>query len=639
MVIITPSSGHGKDFPRQGGVEVIIWSLTIGYNMEQYKRLIKFVLPHIWVLVLAGLCMVASSAFSGISMGMIIPLVDNIIAGKKIVLPKGVYIPGFLKSIVDYINAMAPMDLLNKMILVVMFLWLLKTFFEFCQSYFMNDVAQRVIRDVKDKIYKKLLTFSLDYYSRNATGKLMSRITYDSAVIRDAISTGLTDMILQPIQLVIYFAMVVGIKVYFSIPWSLLFAGVVLFPLVVYPVAKIGKRLKSISRQSQDKMADITTTLHETISGIRVVKAFSMEDYECKKFEDQNQSFYRLAMKSIKRMTVISPITEFVGMACIAIILWLAAKNIVNGTLSAGAFITFLASVLSMMRPIKRLTNVYSINQQALAAADRIFDVLDTRPSVTEKPKAIVIPKVSRTVAFKSVSFGYDQKEILKNISLEVSVGEIVAFVGPSGAGKTTLLNLIPRFYDPKSGSITVDGVDIKDATLKSLRGQIGIVTQETILFNDTVANNIAYGSKDMKMEDVIKAAKIANAHAFISAMPQGYDTIVGEKGFRLSGGEKQRLAIARAVYKDPPILILDEATSQLDTQSEILVQEAIDRMMKGRTVFVIAHRLSTIKHANRIYVIDNGGIAELGSHEQLIQKSGLYKRLYDMQFRDSVIR
>jgi subfamily B ATP-binding cassette protein MsbA len=608
-------------------------------QFTQYKRLIRFVLPHAWVLALAGLCMVATSAFSGVSMGMIIPLVDNIIAGKKMIIPAGVPTPQLLKNIIETINAMAPMDLLNSMIIVVLSLWLLKTFFEFCQSYFMNDVSQRVIRDVKNTIYKKLLTFSLDYYSRNATGKLMSRITYDSAVIRDSISTGLTDLLYQPIQLVVYFVLLVAVKVYFSIPWTLLLAGVILFPLVVYPVAKIGKRLKSISRQSQDKMADITTTLHETISGIRVVKAFSMEDYEVNKFNSQNQQFYRLAMKSVKRMTVISPITEFVGMVCIAIILWLAGKSIVNGTLSAGAFITFLASVLSMMRPIKRLTNVYSINQQAMAAADRIFEVLDTAPSVAERPQASVLPKVKRSIALNDVHFGYDQKEILKGVSLEVSVGEIVAFVGPSGTGKTTLVNLVPRFYDPTKGSITVDGVDIRGCTLKSLREQIGIVTQETILFNDTVANNIAYGSKDMKVEDVIKAAKIANAHSFISAMPQGYDTIVGEKGFRLSGGEKQRLAIARAVYKDPPILILDEATSQLDTQSEILVQEAIDRMMKGRTVFAIAHRLSTIKHANRIYVLDNGHVAELGSHDELIQKGGLYKRLYDLQFRDSVLR
>jgi subfamily B ATP-binding cassette protein MsbA len=337
-------------------------------------------------------------------------------------------------------------------------------------------------------------------------------------------------------------------------------------------------------------------------------------------------------------MTVVSPLTEFVGVMCVAIILWIAGKDILSGALSAGAFITFLASLLSLMRPIKRLTNVYSINQQALAAATRIFEVLDTKPSVSERPNAVELPRIRTGVRFKDVYFKYEDKDILKDINLEVRVGDIVAFVGPSGAGKTTLVNLVPRFYDVTKGSITIDGVDIRDCMLKSLMGQIGIVTQETILFNDTVRSNIAYGSKDHTMDDVIKAARIANAHDFIMQLPKGYNTIIGERGFRLSGGEKQRLAIARAVFKDPPILILDEATSQLDTESEVLVQEAIDRMMKGRTVFVIAHRLSTIKHANVIYVLDEGRIVEAGSHEGLVQKSGLYKRLYDMQFRDNVL-
>jgi len=321
-------------------------------------------------------------------------------------------------------------------------------------------------------------------------------------------------------------------------------------------------------------------------------------------------------------------------MLCVAVILWIVGKDILSDKLSAGAFITFLVCLLSLMRPIKRLTNVYSINQQALAAADRIFDVLDTQPSVSENTDAVELPKITRQIKFDRVSFNYGEREILKDINIEVQVGEIAAFVGPSGVGKTTLVNLIPRFYDVTSGRITVDGVDVRDCTLRSLMEQIGIVTQETIIFNDTVAANIAYGSRGSDKERIVKAAHIANAHDFIMKLPKGYETIIGERGFRLSGGEKQRLAIARAVFKDPPILILDEATSQLDTGSEVLVQEAIDRMMKGRTVFVIAHRLSTIKHASRIYVMDQGRIVETGLHDDLIHKSGLYKRLYDMQFK-----
>jgi len=607
--------------------------------MRIYARIVRFVIPHIWVLTLSGICMIASSAFNGVSIGMIIPLVDNIITGKKIIIPHGIVLPQAVKNIVDATNAMSPMDLLNRMTILVLVLWLLKNFFEFCQTYFMNDVSQRVIRDVKNIIYEKLLTLSMDFYSKNPTGKLMSRVTYDSAIIRDSISTGLTDLLYQPIQLLIYLVLLLTIKIYFSISWMLVFISIVLFPLVIYPVARIGKRLKSISRQSQEKMADITTTLHETISGIRVVKAFSMEGYEAEKFAKQNAQFYKLMMKSVKRMVVVSPITEFIGMLCIAVILWIAGKEILSGSLSAGAFITFLASLLSLMRPIKRLTNVYSINQQALAAGVRIFEILDSQPTVGEKPGAIEIPKIKEGLKFKNVYFRYEDKDILKGVNLDVKVGDIVAFVGPSGVGKTTLVNLIPRFYDVTGGMVLIDGKDIRDCTLKSLRGQIGIVTQETILFNDTVAANISYGSRGHTMEDIIRAAEIANAHQFIMKMPKGYETVIGERGFRLSGGEKQRLAIARAVFKDPPILILDEATSQLDTESEILVQEAIDRMMKGRTVFVIAHRLSTIKHANVIYVLDSGHIVETGSHDMLIQKSGLYKRLYDMQFRDSMLR
>jgi len=603
----------------------------MGY-FSQYRRLIRFVFPHAWVLAMAGVCMVAGSALSGVSIGMIIPLVDNIIAGKKIAVPSGIPLPSFIQALIDKANAMSPMELLNSMIIIVMVLWLLKNVFEFFQSYLMNDVSQRVVRDVKNIIYKKLLTLSMDFYATNSTGKLMSRVTYDAAVIRDSISTGLTDLIYQPVQLVVYIAMLIAIKVYFSIPLSLILISLFLFSLVVYPVVKIGKRLKSISRQTQEKIGDITTTLHETISGVRVVKAFSMEAYEAKKFENQNQYFYKLSMKAIKRMAVVSPITEFVGMLCIAIILWIAGKNIVSGELSAGAFITFLASMLSLMRPIKRLTNVYSINQQAMAAADRIFDVLDTTPTVSEKKDAIELPKISKSVKLKDVHFGYDDKEVLKGINIDTRVGDVIAFVGSSGAGKTTILNLIPRFYDPNKGRILVDGTDIKEVTFRSLRYQIGIVTQETILFNDSIKNNILYGKPDVSMQEVEEAARQAHAHDFISCLPSGYDTIIGDRGVKLSGGERQRLAIARALLKNPPILILDEATSQLDTESERLVQEALNRLIFGRTVFVIAHRLSTVKNANMILVLDKGRIVEQGNHQQLLALGGLYQRLYQMQ-------
>ncbi len=607
--------------------------------MSDYRRLIKFVLPHVWVLALASACMVVATAFSGVSMGAIIPLVDNIIRGKKVVLNTTFPIPAFLGAIVDRINSMPPMVLLNKMVIIVLCLWLLRNFFEFCRTYCMNDVSQRVIRDIKNIIYQKILTLSMDFYSKNPTGKLVSRITHDAGIVRDSISTGLTDLLYQPIQLMVYIWILIMVKILFSISWLLVVASLVLFPLVIYPVVVIGRRLKVISRRSQEQMAGISTTLYETISGIRVVKAFSMENYESDRFTRQNSQLYKLAMKSIKRMVVVSPITEFVGLFCIAIVLWIAGKQILSGELSCGAFMMFLAALLSLMKPIKRLSNVYSVNQQALAAARRIFEILDTESNIIEKPRARELKRFSDKISFDGVYFRYDDKDVLKDINLDVKAGEIVAFVGSSGVGKTSLVNLVPRFYDVTKGSVKIDGVDIRDVTLISLRAQVGIVTQDTILFNDTVASNIAYGKPSPQKDDIIRAAKIANAHSFIMNMPQGYDTVIGERGFRLSGGEKQRIAIARAVFKDPPILILDEATSQLDTESEILVQEAINKLMRGRTVLVIAHRLSTITHANKIFVLDEGRVAEVGSHEDLVASGGLYKRLYNLQFREGILR
>jgi subfamily B ATP-binding cassette protein MsbA len=342
-------------------------------------------------------------------------------------------------------------------------------------------------------------------------------------------------------------------------------------------------------------------------------------------------------MKSVKRVEITSPMSECATIICIPLIAVVAGREIVGGALSAGAFAAFVTALMLMARPLKRLAKVYTVLQTALAAGNRIFEVLDEEPTVMEKPGAKVFPSLRENISFENITFKYDDIEVLKDISLEVEKGEIVALVGPSGVGKTTLVNLIPRFYDPTRGSIKIDDIDIRDVTLKSLRDQIGIVTQETILFNDTVNANIGYGrAKELNRDDIIRAAKIANAHDFIVKMPDGYDTIIGERGFRLSGGEKQRLAIARAVFKNPPILILDEATSQLDTESEMLVQKAIDRLMEGRTVFAIAHRLSTVKNATKILVLDEGRIIEVGTHDELMDRSGLYRKLYELQLREA---
>ncbi len=607
--------------------------------MKEYLRLLQFLKPHVSILIIAVVFMVMFGVFEKASLGTAIPFVDNIISGKEIVMPGRDYAPGLLVNLVDRINYFGrtePLRLFYWILGTLGALLLLREATSYCKNYFMRDLGERVLRDIKNAIYKKFLSLSLDFYALHPTGNLVSRITYDAILVRDSITTGLMDLFDQPIQIGVGLMLIASVKLWFDIPWILIILSIGVLPAILYPVRRLGKRLKKLSKQTQEKMGDINTTLYETISGIRIVKGFSMEPYEYQRFKGHNNRFYRLNMKSVKRMEVISPMSECAIIICVGMVALIAGRNIVMDNLSAGAFTVFIGALMLMAKPMKRLAKVYGILQTAMAASNRIFEVLDTVPSVEEKPGAPPLPVFSEKVEFDSVEFGYGDKSVLREITFTASKGDIIAFVGPSGVGKTTLVNLLPRFYDPRHGCIRIDGHDIREANLSSLRAQIGIVTQETVFFNDTVLANIAYGRHaHADRNAVIGAAKIANAHDFITKMPKGYDTVVGERGFNLSGGEKQRLAIARAVFKNPPILILDEATSQLDTESEMLVQQAIDSLMKGRTVFAIAHRLSTITHATRIFVLNEGRIIEQGRHEDLLEKSGHYKRLYEMQFRD----
>ncbi|MDD4957360.1 MAG: ABC transporter ATP-binding protein [Candidatus Omnitrophica bacterium] len=603
--------------------------------MKNYLRFIKLILPHSGVFAAAVVCMMLSTIFSASPLGLIIPMVDKIISGREITIPSGIKAPQMLTDLVSRVNAMDNLELLNVLSLLVVIFFILKGIFLFLQSYLMTDVGQRVIREVKNMIYEKLQELSMDFYNRNPTGQLMSRITYDAGIIRDAISTGLADTFYQPIQIVVYTVLLIGIKLFFGIPWSIILVSLIIFPLILYPVVLIGKKLRKISKRSQEKIGDINNMLLETISGVKLVQSFGMEDYELGRFRDENHSFYKLNMKSEKRIKIVSPLTEAMGVLCVAVIIWMAGKSIVTGVLSAGVFTAFLGAVFSLMKPVKRLSNVYGINQQALAATERIFEILDEPVTIQDPVNAVELESFSGEIEFKGVSFKYDEKkeEVLKDIDLTIKKGEIVALVGPSGGGKSTLVNLIPRFYDPNGGTIKIDGHALRTVSLASLRSKIGLVTQETLLFNDTVKANISYGHEEIDEEQLVKVAKAANAHMFIKDFPEGYDTIIGERGLKISGGQRQRIAIARAIYKNPPILIFDEATSQLDTESEQLVQEAINNLMKGRTVIVIAHRLSTVKHADKIIVIDRGRITDSGKHEDLIARSALYKKLYEMQF------
>jgi ATP-binding cassette, subfamily B, bacterial MsbA len=603
--------------------------------MKTYIRLIRYVKAHLWVLGLAAVFMILSSVLQPISLGGFIPFIDKVMMGQDISLP-GEHVPEFIQNAVTRLNSIPRMRLLGMFIIFYVIMFVLRSIFIYCQQFLMREVSQRVVRDIRNILYEKLLRLSMNFYSHARTGTLVSRITYDTTIIQDAVAEGVTDLIWQSLQFLFSLGMVIAIAVFFRIDIRFIFIALVVMPVIVFPLIHIGKRLRQLSKKTQEFMAGLNNVLYESVSGIRVVKGYSMEEYETKKFREQNEYFKKMIMKANKRTLAVSPLTELVTMVSAMVILWLGGQQVIEGNITIGTLAVFSLSVLSLSKPINRLSRVHNVNQQALAAASRIFDTLDEKIAIEDKQDASILPPIKKDIVFNKVCFAYSGtgKDVLSEVSFQAEVGEVVAFVGPSGAGKTTLVSLISRFYDPTKGSVAIDGYDIKDIKLQSLIQQIGIVTQDTILFNDTVAANIAYGKQDSELSQIEHAARTANAHDFIMKMPEGYNTVIGEKGFKLSGGEKQRLAIARAIFKNPPILIFDEATSQLDSESEKLVQEAIDRLMQGRTVFVIAHRLSTIKHADIIIVMENGRIVDKGRHDELIsKKTGLYSKLYTMQF------
>jgi subfamily B ATP-binding cassette protein MsbA len=621
--------------------------------MRLYLRLLAFLRPHVRLLTLSIICMTIFAAFSGGTIALIVPFSRIIFQGGNIENPAALAQPaptaesitpseepgwleslqeGFKEEVYPAIRGRDPVETLGRFCLLILFVFVLKNIFWYAQSYLIVKVEQGVIRDIRNTLYLHYLELPVEYYNEARSGTLLSRITNDVSLVRGAIANGFAQAIRQTLLVIAYLAAVLTAN------WKLFLITLLVAPPSLYLIGNIGRRLRRYSTRSQERMGDLTGALQETITGVRVIKGFNLERLMGDRFRRVNQAYTNAMIRMTRTGSLAPPLTEILGATVGIVILYIGGRDIVRGTgMDAGRFLMFLVAIFALMQPIRTLSQVNIQIQEGLAAAARIFNVLDTKPSLSEKPDAIAMPAEIREIRFDDVSFSYvPGRPVLASVSFVAPAGSMVAVVGPSGAGKTTLVDMIPRFYDPLSGSIRLNGIDLRDLSLSGLRSAIGLVTQETILFDDTVEANIALGRPGAGRDEIESAARAANADGFIREMPEGYGTQIGDRGVKLSGGQRQRLAIARAILKNPPILIFDEATSSLDSESEALVQEALDRLVRNRTTFVIAHRLSTVRRADRILVIENGRISDAGSHEELFARGGTYRRLHEMQFRDS---
>ena len=569
--------------------------------MDIYKRLLIFVKPYWTRIAIAVVCMILLSGINALIAYMVKPAIDEIFLKKD----------STMLAVIPFALILA---------------FLLKGSFDYGQEYLMGYVGNRVVTDIRDALYRHTQHLSLAFFHQITTGMLMSRIANDIGVLQRSVSDSIAKVMMNCF-------LIIGLTgVAFYQNWRLACVCFLILPWVMIPITRFGKKSKRYSRRSQEKIGHISTFLTETISGNRIVKAFCMENYENARFADENNRLFRIKIKTLKVSALSSPVIQSVGGLMAAATIYYGGSGVISGDITTGQFFSFIAALGMLYKPVQSMNKVNQQIQEGMAAAVRVFAIFDTVPDIADAPGATPMPLIQEALEFKAVSFRYEEKPVLRDVSFRVNAGKTVAIVGSSGAGKTTIANLILRFYDVVSGGVFIDGVDIRERTIKSVRDQMAIVTQDTILFNDTVLNNIAYGSRDKTEQQIIEAARAAFAHDFIEHLPQGYQTIIGEQGARLSGGQRQKIAIARAILKGAPILILDEATSSLDSRSEKELQRALENLMQGKTTIMIAHRLSTVRNAHRIIVMSDGTIAEEGSHEELLQHKGIYYSMYTIQ-------
>ncbi|MGA8868691.1 MAG: ABC transporter ATP-binding protein [Candidatus Sulfotelmatobacter sp.] len=604
--------------------------------MRQLTRLVRYALPYWWQVVSSVVLMAAVGALDAFKYLLIRPVFDRVLnpsTGSKDIQ---LFVTPFAHHPV-YLQQLVPSRFTNAWTIVAFALvasTVLKGICDYSGTYLVNHAGFGMITDLRDDLYNAILRRSAAFFSKHTTGTLLSTIVSDVERVQYAMSTVLSELLQQFFTFLSVAAVVIFLGG--NLAWILL----LFVPVIIYSSRKIGSRVRYTTRQGQDNLAEVQNILHETITGNRMVKAFNTENWEISRFRGAARRLFRANLRSVAASAISSPLMDVFGVIGIAMLLLLGRDRIAHGQMTPGVFVAFITAVFSLYNPVRKFAVFNNNFQQALGASSEIFKFMDIEDDVREKPQARRLPRFSGSVCFDHVSFAYanegeEARDVLRDINLEVQHGEVLAIVGSSGAGKSTLVHLIPRFFDVTEGRLLIDGYDVRDLTLASLRATIGIVTQETVLFNDTVRNNIAYGQPSVAQKEVEAAARAALAHDFIRALPTGYDTVIGERGVRLSGGERQRIAIARALLKNAPILILDEATSALDSESEALVQSALHNLMSGRTAFVIAHRLSTVRRADRIVVIENGAIADVGAHDDLMSRLGTYRRLYELQFAD----